>query len=157
MLIAALTAYLLIHFGSHTSALTDEWNQTMALVKQNVSDETRQKRALAIVADMKATSTAFARQRQNSIDALNKLMTPRLVPASDIQQAVQPLISEDLASANKLLDLRFQLKSVLTAGEWALVFPGPAKSLDGAQKSSQAQARIRSELGAPPPALRATY
>jgi hypothetical protein len=155
MLIAALTAYLLLHYGSHSSALTNDWEQTIALIKQNVADETRKKQALAIVDDMKAVSTSSTKQREKSVDALNKLLAKRELPATEIRQAVQPLISEDEANANKLLDLRFQLKTVLTASEWALVFPGPAKSPDGAKKTSHAQAQVRFDLGAPPRGLHA--
>jgi len=155
MLIAALTAYLLLHYGSHSSALANDWEQTIALIKQNVADETRKKQALAIVDDMKAVSTNSTKQREKSVDALNKLLAKRELQATEIRQAVQPLISEDEATANKLLDLLFQLKTVLTASEWALVFPGPAKSLDGAKKTSHAQARVRFGVGAPPRGLRA--
>ena len=125
------------------------------MIKQNVADETRKKQALAIVDDMKAVSTSSAKQREKSVDALNKLLAKRELPATEIRQAVQPLISEDEATANKLLDLRFQLKTVLTAGEWALVFPAPAKNSDGAKKTSHAQARVRFDLGAPRRGLRA--
>jgi hypothetical protein len=156
MLIAALTAYLLLHYGSHSSELTNDWERTMALIKQNVADETRKKQALAIVDDMKAVSTSSTKQREKSVDALNKLLAKRELPATEIRQAVQPLISEDEATANKLLDLHFQLKTVLTAREWALVFPAPAKDSGGANKSSQAQARVTSDLSAPRRAPRAT-
>jgi hypothetical protein len=155
MLIAALTAFLLLHYGSHSAALTNQLDQTAALIKQDVKDEARQKQALAIVAQMKTITTASAKQRKDTVDALNRLLAKREIPASDIERAAQPLITEDRATANKLLDLRFELKSVLTPSEWALVFPGPAKTPDGAKKTSHAQARVGFDFGIPPQGLRA--
>jgi hypothetical protein len=142
MLIAALTAFLLLHYGSHSTALTNQLDQTPALIKQAVKDETRQKQALAIVAQMKAIATASAKEREKTVDSLNQLLAKRELPTSDIERAAQPLITEDRATANKLLDLRFELKSVLTRSEWALVFPGPANSPDGAKKASRLNAGV---------------
>jgi len=157
MLIGLLTAYLLLHYGSHSSGLTNQLDHTAALIKQDVADEARRKQALAIVSNMKTIATASAKQREKSFDALNKLLAKREVPASDLKLAAQPLIAEDRATTEKLLDLHFQLKTVLTASEWALVFPGPAKSPDGAKKTSRLNATVdvRFGLSAPRRAPRA--
>ncbi len=126
MLIAALTAFLLIHFASHSAALTTPLEQTATLIQKDVGDEARRKQALAIVDQMKAVIKANAKQRENSVDALNALLSKRETPVSAIERAAQPLVADDRASAEKLLDLRFQLKSVLTPSEWTMVFPAPA-------------------------------
>ena len=126
MLIAALTAYLLIHFGSHCSALTAQLDQTAALIQKDVADEAHRKQALVIIDQMKAEAQAASKQRQKSIDELNSVLAKRATPVSDIERAAQPLVADDRASAEKILDLRFQLKSVLTRDEWKLVFPPPA-------------------------------
>ena len=136
MLIAALTAYLLIHFGSHSSALTAQLDQTAALIQKDVADEAHRKQALVIVDQMKAEAQAAAKQRQKSVDALNSVLAKRTTPVSDIERAAQPLVVEDRASAEKLLDLRFQLKSVLTPDEWKMVFPAPAAEATGKKKSA---------------------
>jgi len=60
----------------------------------------------------------------------------RSAPTSEIEQAAQPLVAEDRASAEKLLDLRFQLKSVLTPDEWKRVFPAPAVGASGKKRSA---------------------
>jgi hypothetical protein len=134
MLIAALTVYLLIHFGSHTLAVIPPLDETAALIKKDVADEARQKQALAIVDQMKATAGAHAKQRGKSIDSLNNLLAKRATPTSEIEHAAQPLIAEDKATAEKLLDLRFQLKSVLTPSEWGKVFPPPITEHTSAKK-----------------------
>jgi|SRR6185295_14653392 len=135
MLIAALTAFLLVHFGSHSSAVTPGLDQTAMLIQKDVADETRRKQALAIVAQMKTVTKAYAKRRDNSIDALNALLGKRETTANEIERAAQPLVADDRASAEKLLDLRFQLKSVLTPSEWTMVFPAPATQPAGKKSS----------------------
>jgi len=136
MLIAALTAFLLIHFGSHSSALTSQLDQTAALIQKDVADEAHRKQALVIVDQMKAEAQAAAKQRQKSVDALNSVLAKRTTPVSDIERAAQPLVADDRASAEKLLDLRFQLKSVLTPDEWKMVFPAPAAEAVSKKRSA---------------------
>lgn len=123
MLIALLTAFLLLHFGSHSSSVAVPFEQTMGLVKANVADEARQKQALTIVEQMKSEATTYSERRQKSLEELVRLTSLRTTPMEEIQHAAQPLITDDRASAEKLLDLRFKLKTVLTASEWPKVFP----------------------------------
>jgi hypothetical protein len=136
MLIAAITAYLLIHFGSHSLAVAPQLEQATQLIKKDVADEARQKQALAIVDQMKAATKAYAQRREKSIGSLNGVLGKRATPSSEIVSAAQPLIIDDSATAEKLLDLRFQLKSVLTQSEWAKVFPAPTGSRPAAKKSA---------------------
>lgn len=123
MLIALLTTFLILHFSAHSSSVATPFEHTNALIKQYVTDETRQKQALALVDQMKTQSTDYAQRREKSSDALVKLAAKRATPVSEIENAAKPLIADDRATAEKLLDLRFRLKSVLTADEWAKVFP----------------------------------
>jgi hypothetical protein len=121
MLIAAIVI-LLLH-GSNTATLLWPYDETSHRIKQEVTDEVRRKQAVDVIDQMKAVNKAFAKKREKSVDALAKLAAHRELPAADFQQAGEPLIAEDKAVAESLLDLRFQLKSVLTAKEWAKVFP----------------------------------
>ena len=134
MLIAAITAFLVIHFGLLSSGVTGPFDQTAALIKKDVADEARQAQALAIVDQMKSETKAYAAKREKSLASLGKLVAKRATPTSEIERAAQPLIAEDRASAERLLNLRFQLKSVLTAGEWAKIFPAPATEAAGRKK-----------------------
>jgi hypothetical protein len=136
MLIAAITAFLLIHFASHSPAVTPQLDQTAMLIQKDVADEARRKEALAIVEQMKGVAKASAKQREKSVDALNDVLAKRTTPTSDIERAAQPLVADDRASAEKLLDLRFQLKSILTPDEWKMVFPAPAA--DASNKTKHA-------------------
>ena len=137
MLMAALITFLLLHYGSGSSspALLWPYEQTERRIKQDIADEARQKPALEIVDRMKAVTKAYAKQREKSVEALAKLEARRATPVAAIEGAGQPLIAEDRATAEKLLDLRFQLKSVLTASEWAKVLPAPATTAASARKS----------------------
>ena len=136
MLIAAITAFLLIHFSSHSSALTLPFDQAAQLINKDVADEARRKQALAIVDQMKAEAKASTKQREKSVETLNGLLAKRTTPASDIERAAQPLVADDRASAEKLLDLRFQLKSVLTPDEWKRVFPAPATDASSKKRNA---------------------
>ena len=55
-----------------------------------------------------------------------KLLSVRETEVAAIGRAGEPLIADDRATSEKLVELRFQLKSVLTASEWSKVFPLPA-------------------------------
>jgi hypothetical protein len=135
MLIAATIAFLLMH-GSSGAALLWPYDQTVKLIKQDVADEARQKQAVEIVDQMKAANKAYAKQREKSVEAVAKLAAKRDTPAAELERAGQPLVAEDRATAEKLLDLRFQLKSMLTASEWAKVLPAPATTPATAKKSA---------------------
>lgn len=134
MLIAAM-AYLFMHFSSGSSALLWQYDQTEKLIKQNVADAARQKQALEIVGRMKVAKEAYAKQREKSVGALVGLLSVRDTPVAAIERAGQPLIAEDKATAEKLLDLRLQLKAVLNANEWAEVLPAPVATDVAGRKS----------------------
>jgi hypothetical protein len=137
MLIAALITYLLIHYdsSSNSPALLWPYEQTEKRIKQDVADEARQKQALEIVEQMKTVNKAYAKQREKSVEALAKLEGIRDTPVAALERAAQPLVAEDRATAEQLLVLRFQLKSVLTASEWAKVLPAPTTAAAAARKS----------------------
>jgi hypothetical protein len=133
MLIATIL-FLVMHYGSSSAALLWPYGQTVALVRQHVTDDTRQRQAVAILNRMKSANEAYAAQRKKSIDALSKRALQRETPVSAIVGASQPLVNEDRANAERLLNLRFELKSVLTADEWTKVFS--ASAMHGARKNS---------------------
>ena len=121
MLIAAVV--ILMMHGSNTATLLWPYDETLRHIKQDVTDEARRKQAVDVIDQMKTVNKAFAKQREKSVETLAKLAGHREAPAADLQQASEPLIAEDRAAAESLLDLRFQLKSALTANEWAKIFP----------------------------------
>ena len=126
MLITLITIYLIMHFSSHSSALSAPFEQAETLIKKHVSDATRKRQALAILDQMKSEAKVYAQKREGSVDVLAKLLAQRTTPISDIKHAGELLINEDRTYTEELLDLRFQLKSVLTPSEWAKVFPAPS-------------------------------
>jgi len=146
MLIAAITALLILHFGGHSSSVAAPFEQTAALIKQHVAEEARQKQALALVDQMKSQSTDYLQRREKLIEGLVQLTAKRATQVSEIESAAQPLITDDRATAEKLLDLRFQLKSVLTADEWAQVFPAPHAKPESTRKTTARYSSPR-ELG----------
>jgi len=143
MLIAAITAFLLLHFYGHSAAVALPFEQTAALITKSVPDEARRKQALAIVDQMKADTKTYAEQRDKSMETLAKLTAKRATPFSEIQRAAQPLIAQDRATAEQLLDLRFKLKSVLTEAEWIQVFPTAPGKPASADKRTAHRPRTR--------------
>jgi len=137
MLIAATLTFLFLYFHSDSSSPTLLWpyEQTEKLIKADVS-QAHQAQALAIVAQMRAVNKAYVVQREKSVAALAKLEAVRTTPSESIVRASQPLIDEDRAAAEQLLDLRLELKTVLTASEWAKVFPAPAATPGPAKNKS---------------------
>ena len=146
MLIAAITAFLLIHFG-HSSGVVSPFDDAAALISKDVADEARRSQALKIVDEMKAEAKAYEEKRDKSTADLAKLIAQRGTPFAEVQRAVQPLFSEDRASAERLLDLRFKLKSVLTADEWAKVFPAPPAQPASARKTTARRATTQHTQG----------
>ena len=112
MLIAALTAFLLLHYGSHSSELTNQLDQTAARIKQDVADDARKKQALAIVANMKTIASASAKQREKSVDALNKLLAKRDVDAViDRVRAFADLMQPAMKRLSPKASIRIELLS----------------------------------------------
>jgi hypothetical protein len=134
MLTSIIIVFLLVHFGSSSSALMWPYDHIEKLIKQDVADEAHRKQALEIIEQMKAANKAYDKERGKSVDAVTKLASVRATPVAEIDRAAQPMIAEDRATAQKLVDLRFQLKAVMTANEWAKVFPAPTAA--GAKKSA---------------------
>lgn len=138
MLISIFLAYLYLHFDSGSSSPEPLWpfDATAKLIQQDVADEMRRKQALEIVDRMKAVNVAYDKQLEASIAALDKLEAVRATPVAAIVRAGQSLVAEDKATSNKLLDFRFELKAVLTASEWAKVFPTPAAATASTKEKS---------------------
>jgi hypothetical protein len=126
MLIAALIACIIVFTHGRSSSLTPPLRQAQEHLNKDIADENRRKEALDIVDRMQKTIEALDKNRQSSENSLGDLLDKRTTSSADIQSALQPLKVDDEATCEKLLDLRFELKTVLTADEWAKVFPAPA-------------------------------
>jgi hypothetical protein len=125
MLIAIAAVLAIVFLGGHSAAVSPQLEQTEKLIKKDVTDEARRKQALDIVDQMKKTEKDSARESKKQTDSLADVLKDRQASADAIEAACQPLIANDAATADKLLDLRFELKSVLTRSEWGQVFPPP--------------------------------
>ena len=125
MLIA--TIIILLMHGSSAATLLWPYDHTAKLIKQEVTDDTRRQQAVEVIDQMKAANEAFAKQRKKSVELLTRLAANRGTPAAEFEHMSQALVVEDRAAAEKLLDLRFQLKALLTASEWVKVMP-PAQA-----------------------------
>jgi len=142
MLIALFTAMYLMYWSSGSSPLMANLEQTEKLIKANVADDARREQAVQIVGRMKDVIKAYNSRNANVAKSLAGLVQSRATQPAALEATLDPLLADDDATREQLVDLRFQLKSVLTAKEWAAVFPPPKA---GAQKSA-AGPRIEGHL-----------
>jgi hypothetical protein len=125
-MIIGLIAALTFLFFPHPNALSEQYDQTEGLIKKYVHDETRQKQALTIVDQAETDAERRQKELQKSVESLsNVLLNKRVSTASEIQAALNPIDAAAVGEVQKQLDLRFQLKTVLTEAEWSQVFPLP--------------------------------
>jgi len=131
MLIAATIAALMLIFWPRSSALYEQLDQAEEHINKDVKDEARRKQALAIVDQMKTAQKEWAETRKKTVDSLIEILNRRESTSAQIETAVQPFDGEDLNSAEKYLDQRFELVKVLTESEWGMVYPPPGARTDG--------------------------
>jgi predicted GTPase len=134
MLIAIVATLLVVMLCGRSSSMAVDYHHTEDLITKTVSDEPRRKQAMEIVDQMEKVAKGSAQEWRKSTESLQKVLDVRTSSNDQILMALQPLVDEDQATANKLLDLRFELKSVLTAEEWAEVFPAPTTMPSGAMR-----------------------
>lgn len=125
MLIATFTALYLLYWSSGSVRLMANLDQTEKHIKANVADGARREQALQIVGRMKDANKAYWAQREKAAKSLAALIGKRATQSATLEAALNPLLADDNTTREQLVDLRFQLKSVLTAREWAAVFPPP--------------------------------
>ena len=137
MLIATFTALYLLFWASSSGSTDPNLEHMATLIKSNVEDKTRREQALQIVAHMQDVNKAHSALREKVANSLAKLIGNRTTPPAAIEDALNPLIADDKTTREQILDLRFQLKSVLTAKEWGAVFTPPkAGAAPGTKKMS---------------------
>ena len=146
MLIALFTAMYLMYWSSSSSPLMANLEQTEKLIKANVADDTRREQALRIVGQMRDVVKAYNSRNASVGKSLAALVEDRATKSAALEATLQPLLADDNATREQLVDLRFQLKAVLTAKEWAAVFP-PSKAAPtgGGQKNAAAPRIERQE------------
>ena len=117
---------LLVHFGlGHAAALSPQFDVAEANIKRDVHDEARRKLALNIVGQMKSTEADYVKSREKSSKAVNAAASKRETTPEELRAVAAPLLAEDKQVRDRMLDLQFQLRAVLTAEEWASVYPKP--------------------------------
>lgn len=122
-MLIALATFLILHFGSGGAPLFLRIDQLEKAVKHHITDEAHQKQALKIVDRMKATEKDLIDQQKKAIKSLDEKLGQRTIAAREIERDMAPMTAETKAARAKLVQLRFELKSVLSAAEWAELFP----------------------------------
>ena len=127
MLIALLTAmYLLLggttgHAGALTTATVKEMGKQVEVA---VTDPVRAEAASDTLKELRGEIKAFEKKFSKSTKSLTKLYKDHDANADRVLAVLDELNSDWLASQERAIDLRFDLKESLTREEWEDVFGG---------------------------------
>jgi|SRR4051812_16318106 hypothetical protein len=130
MLIAIAALVLIFGFGGSNN-VAHQFNVADDRIKKVVTDRQRRDQALAIVKEMKKTAETSAKDQKKSIESVQQLLDRRTASTGEIDAALRTLDASDDATANRLVELRFQLSGVLNRQEWGAVFVPPSTSSEG--------------------------
>jgi len=70
-MLIALTAFLILHFGSGSTSMLIPFDQIEKSIKHAVVDDARKKQALAIVDEMRALEKSFSEKEKHSVAKLD--------------------------------------------------------------------------------------
>lgn len=73
----------------------------------------------------KVENEAFQKERSKLIASLKTALADRATTDGQLVADVKPFIAADSANASHLTDRIFDLRNVLSAADWAKVFPEP--------------------------------
>jgi hypothetical protein len=124
MLTSLIIAYFVLHGG--TSALVQQHIETASkLVDKNITVEATKKQAIAILDSAKKENEAYLDSRKKTISALKPILANRATTDAELAAAMKPFLAEESVNANQMTDRLFELRKVLSASDWAKVFPAP--------------------------------
>jgi hypothetical protein len=124
MLTSLIIAFLILHGGA-SQLMQEHLEATTKAVDKNITVDATKKQALAILDSATKENNAFIAQRQKIVDALKKDLANKGTTIAEIEAVVKPLLPGDSANASHMTDRIFELRKVLSASDWAKVFPAP--------------------------------
>ncbi len=124
MLTSLIIAYFLLHGGA-LQRLQQHIEDASKAVGKNITVEATKKQAIAILDSAKQENEAFLNERKKLVASLKTTLADRNTTDAQILAAVRPFYAADSANANHMVDRMFDLKKVLSASDWAKVFPEP--------------------------------
>jgi hypothetical protein len=101
-------------------------DQATERVKTHVSDPDRKAKAVDVLDRMAAAEKAWIKASEPQIESLQALIKDRASTPAAFEKVFSETKDQAAAVQAHLLELRFELKSQLTEGEWTAVFPVPA-------------------------------
>jgi hypothetical protein len=122
MLIATLTALYLLFFSGNGGTFINEIDQVSDLVAEHVADEQRATDAKNVLAELRGALTGFPqdwlvlRQRVYEVD------TSYTSTRGDYEEALRALNAAWLHRQQRVVELRFEMRDLLSHEEWDAVF-----------------------------------
>jgi hypothetical protein len=132
VLIGILIGLYLYFGGGQATALAPQFKEAETNIKKDVRDEARRKQALEIVGQMKSTMADLTKGQEKSAKSVQAALSKREATPDELHAVAAPLLAEDKQVRERMLDLQFQLRNVLTAAEWAEIYPKPAAQTSAA-------------------------
>jgi hypothetical protein len=124
MLTSLIIAFFILHGGA-SAGFASQLDRASKAIKTDVTVDSSKKQALAVIDEATKSNSAFLDQQKKVSEAMSKVLADRGATLAQIDSAVLPLFASDSAAADKMVDASFQLRHVLTAQDWAKVFPAP--------------------------------
>ncbi len=124
MLTSIIIAYFVLH-GSASAFIQQHIEAASKGIDKNITVEATKKQALAIVDSAKNENEAFLKERSKLIASLKTALADRATTDAQLVAEVKPFLAADSANASHLTDRIFDLRKVLSASDWAKVFPEP--------------------------------
>jgi len=97
-------------------------------VKQYVLDEVKAKEIIAINKAMMSEAAAVEKEIATAKKELVKLNGSRLTPPAEFNAAFAALERKRADARQRILDLRFKMKELMTAAEWNSVYAAIAQN-----------------------------
>ncbi len=126
MIWALLAIWLFGGGGDSIRPFSMSLNQAESLVKQHVPDKARRAKALDILEQMTAVEAERGKSLADYRARMQTLVDDQTSPVDRFSAMITAERAKAFAFQERMLDLRFELKSHMTAAEWSQVFTSTA-------------------------------
>lgn len=132
MLIALLTAWLVVHLGSGTaSPLLGDPSKLEKVIERQVHDPARLAQLKELVADLEKADEERQKQRSVAVKVVDEVGSRQEATAAELEAAAATLLEGQRARRDRQLSLRLRLAALTTPAEWTAIVgeilpPAPA-------------------------------
>jgi hypothetical protein len=122
MIIATVTAVLLLFGLGHGDDQAGALDQLGTLTAGHISDDIRAKQVAAVVQEMQTELERFDREHARLVEKLLLLDRNYRADTAEYRYVTRELNTLWRNTENTLVDLRFEMRNAMTRDEWKAVF-----------------------------------